>query len=72
MTCLISVEYTLLLYSTTVLRKRRHAIVIDRYYRFRDEMTWDSYIDSVIAYSRDFNGDAHVDKACIIGMDGGT
>ena len=34
-------------------------------------MSWNSYIDSVIAYSRDASGNAHVDKVCIIGMKGG-
>ncbi|XP_065060889.1 profilin-like [Rhopilema esculentum] len=34
-------------------------------------MSWDSYIDSLIAFSRDLNGNSHIDKACIIGMDGG-
>ena len=36
-----------------------------------DNMSWDSYIDSLIGYSRDAKGAAHIDKACIIGMDGG-
>ena len=36
-----------------------------------DNMSWDSYIDSLIGYSRDAKGVSHIDKACIIGMDGG-
>ena len=39
--------------------------------RSRETMSWNSYIDSVIAYSRDLLGNTHIDKACIIGMDGG-
>ena len=35
-------------------------------------MSWDSYIDSLIAFSRDVNGNSHIDKACIMGMDGGN
>lgn len=34
--------------------------------------TWDSYIDNLIAQSKDQSGQAHVDKACIIGLDGGA
>ena len=33
-------------------------------------MSWDSYIDNLIAQTKDTNGVAHCDKACIIGMDG--
>ena len=33
-------------------------------------MSWDSYIDNLIAQTKDANGVAHCDKACIIGMDG--
>ena len=37
-------------------------------------MSWDSYIDNLIAQSRsrDGGGQTHVDKACIIGLDGGA
>ena len=35
-------------------------------------MSWDSFIDSMIAYSRDMYGNLHIDKACIIGKDGGN
>ena len=28
-------------------------------------MSWDSYIDNLIAQSKDASGMAHVDKACI-------
>ena len=34
-------------------------------------MSWDSYLDNLIAQSRDATGATHVDKACIIGIDGG-
>ena len=34
--------------------------------------TWDSYIDNLIAQSKDASGIAHTDKACIIGLDGGA
>lgn len=33
-------------------------------------MSWDSYIDNLIAQSKDGTGSPHVDKACIIGLDG--
>ena len=33
-------------------------------------MSWDSYIDNLIAQTKDPSGNAHCDKACIIGMDG--
>jgi profilin len=35
-------------------------------------MSWDSYIDNLIAQSKDASGSTHVDKACIIGLDGGA
>lgn len=35
-------------------------------------MSWDSYIDNLIAQSKDATGATHVDKACIIGLDGGA
>ena len=35
-------------------------------------MSWDSYIDNIIAQSKDSSGMAHVDRACIIGLDGGA
>ena len=35
-------------------------------------MSWDSYIDNLIAQSKGSDGSAHVDKACIIGIDGGA
>lgn len=35
-------------------------------------MSWDSYIDNLIAQSKDSAGTAHVDNACIIGLDGGA
>ena len=34
-------------------------------------MSWDSYIDNLIAQTKDTYGVAHCDKACIIGLDGG-
>ena len=34
-------------------------------------MSWDSYIDNLIAQSKDSSGTAHCDKACIIGVEGG-
>lgn len=34
--------------------------------------TWDNYIDNLIEQSKDQSGQAHVDKACIIGLDGGA
>ncbi|NEO74995.1 profilin [Moorena sp. SIO4G3] len=35
-------------------------------------MSWDSYIDNLIGQSKDANGTVHVDKASIIGIDGGA
>jgi profilin len=35
-------------------------------------MSWDGYIDTLIAQSVDGNGSAHCDSACIIGLDGGA
>ena len=35
-------------------------------------MSWDSYIDNLLAQSKDASGSAHADKACIIGLDGGA
>ncbi len=37
-----------------------------------EKMSWDSYIDNLIAQTKDAAGTAHVDKACIIGLDGGA
>lgn len=34
-------------------------------------MSWDSYIDNLIAQTKDSAGATHCDKACIIGIDGG-
>jgi len=34
-------------------------------------MSWDSYIDNLIAQSKDGSGNTHCDKACIIGVEGG-
>ena len=36
------------------------------------KMSWDSYIDNLIAQTKDASGKAHCDKACIIGLDGGA
>jgi len=33
-------------------------------------MSWDSYIDNLLAQTKDASGTAHADKACIIGLDG--
>nr|P18320.2 RecName: Full=Profilin [Heliocidaris crassispina] len=35
-------------------------------------MSWDSYIDNLIAQTKDASGTGHSDKACIIGIDGGA
>lgn len=35
-------------------------------------MSWDSYIDNLIAQTKDASGETHCDKACIIGLDGGV
>ncbi len=33
-------------------------------------MSWDSYLDNLVAQSKDGSGTCHIDKACIIGKDG--
>ncbi|XP_064651878.1 profilin-like [Lineus longissimus] len=35
-------------------------------------MSWDSYIDNIIAQSKDAIGTSNVDKACIIGLENGA
>lgn len=35
-------------------------------------MSWDSYIDNLIAQTKDATGAAHCDRACLIGLDGGA
>ena len=35
-------------------------------------MSWDSYIDNLVAQTKDTSGTAHADRACIIGLDGGA
>lgn len=35
-------------------------------------MSWDSYIDNLVAQTKDAAGAAHCDRACIIGLDGGA
>ena len=35
-------------------------------------MSWDSYIDNLVAQTKDASGTAHCDRACIIGIDGGA
>ena len=35
-------------------------------------MSWDSYLDNLIAQTKDASGTAHADRACIIGLDGGA
>ncbi|XP_072180690.1 profilin [Diadema setosum] len=35
-------------------------------------MSWDSYIDNLVAQTKDASGTAHADRACIIGLDGGA
>lgn len=35
-------------------------------------MSWDSYLDNLCAQSKGSDGSAHIDKCCIIGIDGGA
>ena len=35
-------------------------------------MSWDSYIENIITKTKDTNGVAHCDKACIIGLNDGA
>ena len=34
-------------------------------------MSWDSYLDNLVVHSKDATGATHIDKCCIIGLDGG-
>lgn len=35
-------------------------------------MSWDSYIDNLVAQTKDGSGTVHADRACIIGLVGGA
>lgn len=35
-------------------------------------MSWDSYLDNLIAHTKDNTGTAHADRCCIIGLDTGA
>jgi len=35
-------------------------------------MSWDSYIDNLLAQTKDASGTTHADRVCIIGLDGGA
>lgn len=35
-------------------------------------MSWDSYLDNMVAQSKDQSGAENVDRCCIIGLDGGA
>lgn len=35
-------------------------------------MSWDSYIDNLLAQTKDASGTPQADRACIIGLDGGA
>lgn len=35
-------------------------------------MSWDSYIDNLVAQCKDSTGTGHCDRGCIIGLDGGA
>ena len=35
-------------------------------------MSWDSYLDNLVAQTKDASGTQHADKAVIIGIDGGA
>jgi len=35
-------------------------------------MSWDSYLDNLVAQSKDSSGTTHVDRAVIFGIDGGA
>lgn len=35
-------------------------------------MSWDSYLDNLVAQTKDASGTAHADRCCIIGIDGGA
>ena len=39
---------------------------------YASKMSWDSYIDNLVAQTKDASGNAHADLACIIGIDGGA
>ena len=44
---------------------------LQAYFSNNVKMSWDSYIDSLIAQTEDVAGAVHCDKACIIGLDNG-
>lgn len=36
-------------------------------------MSWDAYLDNLVARSKDSQGSEHIDRACIVGLqDGGS
>lgn len=35
-------------------------------------MSWDSYLDNLVAQTKDASGTTHTDRCCIIGLDGGA
>ena len=35
-------------------------------------MSWDSYLDNLCAQAKGTDGSSHIDKCCIIGLDGGA
>lgn len=35
-------------------------------------MSWDPYLDNLVERSKDPNGGYHIQKACIIGLNGGA
>ena len=52
---------------------KRYALVRKLTKRLREGiMSWDQYLDNLVAQSRDSTGANHVDKACIVGIDGGA
>ncbi|XP_038058890.1 profilin-like [Patiria miniata] len=55
-----------------LMRRVLDRLEAQRHERARQSASWDSYIDNLIAQSKDASGTTHVDKACIIGLDGGA
>lgn len=62
-------DYTFVPYSTSVIYPNSTLFSCINFGTFVN-MSWDSYVDNLIAQSKDASGTVHCDKACIIGTDG--
>ena len=48
----------------------RGRLVWTTFKSFKEKMSWNAYIDNLIAQSKDASGRNNIDKACIIDIDG--